>query len=302
MHAHRQLVGTTPQLSVRRALLKSAHYQKGSITMMSDTTTNRPLRIGFTERGDGGLDLSWAEKLNQVDGVIVVTKNLTGRKTRETILASQQQVPIILHATTTGMGSSVIEPGVPHPSAQLDALAELISAGFPAERIVIRVDPIIPTDECVHAAGSVIAGALARGILPKARLRVSVIDGYRHVAERFRAAGLAPLYGGRWQANDDELSLVASMLEHYLSRCGGTAYACAEPRLSHLCQERGVNLVQQGCLSTQDLELMGIDPARAPHTVNGQRRGGCLCLTCKHELLTRKRQCPHGCLYCYWRN
>lgn len=35
---------------------------------------------------------------------------------------------------------------------------------------------------------------------------------------------------------------------------------------------------------------------------NPQGRGGCLCLSCKTELLTCRAQCPHGCLYCYWKS
>ena len=260
------------------------------------------LHIGFTERGDGGLDLSWTRRLNEVDGVIVVTKNLTHPKTRDAILKASEQVPIIVHATTTGMGSSPIEPCVPHPTQQLDALASLIEAGFPVERVVLRVDPIIPTSECVHAAGSVIAGAIQRGILPGARLRISVIDGYPHVSQRFREAGLKPFYeDGRRQPNEEELRLVAGMLAHYIPKAGGVAYACAEPVLSAMCADMGINLQAQGCLSVQDLELMGIDPALAPTRVNGQNRHGCLCLTCKTELLSRRKPCPHGCLFCYWR-
>jgi hypothetical protein len=269
---------------------------------MTTNTTNHQLRIGFTERGDGGLDLSWFDRLSEVDGAIIVTKNLTSRKTRQTIIEASKTKPIIVHAGCTGMGSSVVEPCVPHPTKQLDAIEALVNEGFPAENIVLRIDPIIPTDTCVHAAGSVIAGAIQRGILPKARLRVSVIDNYQHVIQRFRSAGLAPLYGGAFQASSDELTLVADMLAHYLPRIGGVAYACAEPILTTLCQQRGVNLVAQGCLSMQDLELMGIDTCRAPTSVNGQQRHGCLCLRCKYELLRNpKRPCQHGCLYCYWR-
>lgn len=31
------------------------------------------------------------------------------------------------------------------------------------------------------------------------------------------------------------------------------------------------------------------------------QRKGCLCPSNKYELLKNKKQCPHGCLYCYWR-
>ena len=34
-------------------------------------------RIGITEAGDAGLDLSWVDKLNDVDGAVVITKQIT---------------------------------------------------------------------------------------------------------------------------------------------------------------------------------------------------------------------------------
>ena len=37
------------------------------------------MKIGFTERGDAGIDLSWVSKLenNEVDGAVLITKNIT---------------------------------------------------------------------------------------------------------------------------------------------------------------------------------------------------------------------------------
>ena len=40
------------------------------------------MKIGFTERGDAGLDLSWYDKVHtqHCDGLIAITKNLTSRR------------------------------------------------------------------------------------------------------------------------------------------------------------------------------------------------------------------------------
>ena len=32
-----------------------------------------------------------------------------------------------------------------------------------------------------------------------------------------------------------------------------------------------------------------------------EQRASCSCLSQKVELLSNKKQCHHGCLYCYWR-
>lgn len=37
-------------------------------------------------------------------------------------------------------------------------------------------------------------------------------------------------------------------------------------------------------------------------SVNKQNRSGCLCLSCKTELLAEKHRCPHQCVYCYWQD
>ena len=35
------------------------------------------MNIGITERGDPSIDFSWVEQMEKMDGVILITKNLT---------------------------------------------------------------------------------------------------------------------------------------------------------------------------------------------------------------------------------
>lgn len=56
-------------------------------------------KIGITEAGDAGLDLSWANKLDTVDGAIVITKCITP-DFYEVALANKDK--LIIHATITG--------------------------------------------------------------------------------------------------------------------------------------------------------------------------------------------------------
>ena len=39
------------------------------------------MKIGITERGDAGIDLSWESKLkyDAIDGAVLITKNITDR-------------------------------------------------------------------------------------------------------------------------------------------------------------------------------------------------------------------------------
>lgn len=60
------------------------------------------MKIGITERGDAGLDYTWVTKLNKMDGVILITKNLSD-KFIQTVTDCYKSYPnIIVHAGCTG--------------------------------------------------------------------------------------------------------------------------------------------------------------------------------------------------------
>ena len=117
-------------------------------------------KIGITEAGDAGLDISWAEKLNSVDGAVLVTKQITPAF-REKVLANKDK--LVIHATITGYGGTQIEPNVLEPGVELQRVLDLIKDGFPKEKIVIRVDPIIPTEKGIARAEKVMVEALKTG-------------------------------------------------------------------------------------------------------------------------------------------
>lgn len=100
--------------------------------------------IGITERGDASLDFTWMDKMDRVAAAILITKNLNDRFI-ESVLPFKDKV--IVHATVTGMGGTVIEPRVPETEWSHAQVLKLIDAGFPVQQIVLRVDPIIPTSK-----------------------------------------------------------------------------------------------------------------------------------------------------------
>lgn len=324
---------------------------------MAQTQTRNPFaRIGFTERGDGGLDLSWVKKVEkgEVDGAIIVTKNLTDKLTRELLRLNAAGYKVGLHLSCTGWGGTWLEPNVPACEGQLDRLARLIEAGFPARRTVLRIDPIIPTDEGLAAVRRVLDAAqgtqlrtraikvrsreddhVVSEIHPRAnllwyevpgadgvslrqtlRVRFSVFDQYRHVERRLAKLGKQPFYdAGRFQANHDEMLALVRFFDQNLPHLDGVSFCvetCAEPRMREVYDEfartryagddANFVVIGRGCLSRADFDALGIDASLAAPSVNGQNRGGCLCLTNKCELLSARRQCPHKCVYCYWRD
>ena len=237
--------------------------------------------IGVTEGGDAGIDFSWEGKIGKVDGAVIITKEITDAFI-EKVLRYRDKV--ILHVTCTGFGGTVLEPYVPAAETQLRQLKKPEHAGFPKKQAVLRIDPVIPTKKGLLRAQRVVD--LSRGLT--GRYRVSVLDMYPHVRERFRKAGLPLPYGERFHAGTEQFRLVDGWLERQES----VFECCAEPHLK--------NAEQCGCVSERDLSLLGLKLDK--DYPGGFQRRECLCLGCKRELLKSKGRCKHNCLYCFWKD
>ena len=334
------------------------------------------MHIGFTERGDAGLDFSWVSQVedqksirgNHLDGTILITKRMNQRFVDEVLRLHKMGRKIIVHCGCTGWGGTWLEPNVPTPDIQLGFLGQLITSGFPATQCVLRIDPIIPCQEGLDAVKRVFSEAYKIKIpyeqinncycnysslvyseyvmVPSGeyfieqpiRCRISIYDEYKHVKNRLRKLGHEPFYGNnRFYANNDETIQVLETLAKLTPDSGTvgnnfTIETCAEKTLVNIHNSRktlgkkilseshpwtkmskkqdaiteyylfGPNIIANGCLSKTDIEILGIDTSTMPKSVNGQNRFGCLCLTCKEELLTHKHPCPNNCVYCYWQD
>lgn len=247
------------------------------------------MRIGITERGDAGLDFSWVQKMNGVDGAILITKSLNNGFIQKVM---QVNKPVIIHCTCTGFGGTGTEPNVPRYDWQLNQLKKLVEMGFPAERCVLRIDPIFPTEVGLQKVRKVLDYfmELQTGVN---RIRISIFDEYRHVKERFHAIGRKPLYGNDFQASYEQFRQTAEVLQEYPFMFE----TCAEDKLAEMSDCFKI----QGCVSQVDLELMGLGTGNC-FSENPQNRNGCHCLSCKVELLKERKRCPHQCIYCYWKN
>jgi hypothetical protein len=144
------------------------------------------------------------------------------------------------------------------------------------DRLVLRVDPVICTPKGITRAMSVIAPV--KNAWPEMRVRISFLDVYNHVKERLLRANLTVPHGGQFHAPLEDRMRVWELL--------GKPEVCGEPGME--CT---------GCISAVDCEILNVEP----NTDTSHQRPACRCLTLKHELLTRRGQCPHNCLYCYWR-
>ena len=98
---------------------------------------------------------------------------------------------MIIHATITGFGGTIVELNVMDYKKSIKQLEKLISLGFNKKQIVLRLDPMIPTTKGIRTAESVLKEASKLGIK---RVRFSFCDLYPHVKKRFKEAGLTIPY------------------------------------------------------------------------------------------------------------
>lgn len=259
-----------------------------------EKNTNKTNKIGITERGDAGIDFGWLPKLKQniVDGAVLITKQLNPTFNAHVMdLYNSGFTQIVVHCTCTGWGGSIIEPNVPVYTKQLEQLQQLIDSGFPKEQCVLRIDPIFPTKNGIKRVTEVLDTAFDMELLPDMRIRISILDEYKHVKERFRALGYDAIYGDSFYAPKHMVQDLVEALDRYDLQFE----CCAEPYLVNENQ-----FAHTGCISERDLRVFGLSCDNT--AVNPQNRGGCLCLACKTELLDCKRRCKHQCAYCYWKN
>ena len=241
-------------------------------------------QVGITERGDPALDLSWQSWVNDGKPAILISKD---PYYLHSLLLPHHN--IIVHCTITGYGGTIVEPNVPETAVSMEGLL-LLGKLLGWDRIVLRVDPIIPTAKGSQIALDVIEQA-KKHVRYNLRTRISFMDLYKHARSRLSNAGLL---------TDELLQLYGDNIHAPIvtrARLLDVIAACASENNVEVCGEP--NMVCTGCVSTRDLEILGVEPPPEGYTKPKQREA-CACLPLKHELLNNREQCEHGCLYCYW--
>ena len=255
--------------------------------------------IGITEAGDAGRDLSWAEKLqdHKYAGAILITKSGDLPAFQRAVLALKK--PCIIHFTCTGWGGTAMEPNVTPVEDLFPSIRSFLDHGFPAERAVLRVDPIIPTVEGYSRLENVLQ--LYKEFLPDIkRIRISIYDDYHQAREEMIRRGYPPVDGiTRWKnesqrrPSQEQVQRVAKLC---VRLCPDQHFeVCAEPELAAWDPGR---FTWTGCVSEQDCEILGVE---VPDDLGRrQSRFGCRCISNKRELLSCRNRCPNNCAYCYW--
>lgn len=262
---------------------------------MSYTSYTKELRqvtqVGITERGDAALSEDWVDWVyKKSKPAILITKN---------VILLQEKYPdiffknVVIHVTCTGLGGTILEPNVPSYKDILNWLKSKPESI--RQRLVLRVDPICPSlFYCPNEAfnGEDYYNAVQDILLTanelKLRCRVSFLDMYKHVADRFRKLNISV---GQLYSNDS-IHLPLNFREKNLNFFKENFVQDIE---LEVCGEPGMECT--GCVSQKDLDILRI--LGDFKDLQGQRPA-CNCLAVKRELLNVKSQCGHKCVYCYW--
>ena len=132
------------------------------------------MKFGITEREEPSQNYSWESNVDKVDGFILITKNITNRDFLKKVLRYKDKC--IVHASITTLGNSFIEPNISSWEESIDVLNKF-SEIFPSVQLVLRIDPIIPSNKVLKKVEQLIERSLVK------RIRFSLIDNYKHLID-----------------------------------------------------------------------------------------------------------------------
>jgi hypothetical protein len=235
-------------------------------------------KIGITERGDAALDTSWISWVRRELPAILISKD-PGKLLS---VIKEEDLPlerVIIHATITGFGGGVLEPNTPNWREAFVGYKDLVNL-LGVGRVILRIDPVIPTDIGLERALTVLEEK-EPGV---GRVRVSFLDGYNHVRRRFEEKELPLPWEGIHapiEMRREALAIIEAVAQQEVEVCGEPGMKCT------------------GCISSKDLDILKV--SYEGNDTSHQRKA-CACLAMKHELLSKRNPCGHGCLYCYWKD
>lgn len=241
--------------------------------------------IGITETSDPCFHLDIFDNLYNAN--IIITKNLTNKMIEKLI---ENKDKCVLHMTVTGFGQTKIEPFVPTPEKNLVQIQTLIEKGFPVEQIVLRIDPIMVTQKGTDTALSVLDMFKNTGIK---RVRISFMDMYNHVKERFTENNIKLPYE-TFHANENIRKHVFKIMHTEALEMGyEIVQTCGEPGFE-----------STPCISQMDIDILGLSDSITLEG-NKEQRTHCGCPSNKRQLISWEKsriKCGHNCLYCYMKD
>jgi hypothetical protein len=185
---------------------------------------------------------------------------------------------VVLNLTITGLGGSILEPGIPDAAAVVRTAARVLASGLVRpEAVIMRYDPLISVAARRAAVTNMdpalfgrIAGRCAD--LGVRRIKVSSVDyGYAHVPKRLSFHGIEPV-----RVKDESVLALIDDMMRISEKLGMRLDVCCNP-------ERRVDEETDGCVDgrmiNRLLERNG-SPCRVTerlHNDVGRQRKTCRC-------------------------
>ena len=188
--------------------------------------------------------------------------------------------------TITGWGGTWLEPNVPPPDKMISWLH--YAYGKLGDRVRLRIDPIVPSQEGFNKACSI-----AKQILVPIRTIVSILQFYKGMEETFRKLDIkSSIYtdksGRAWFPKREVAAEAYRRLKY------------ANPNLTYqFCgMPYEVGDTHTGCVDDDLLAAIGVTNFK--RIKPGVQRPGCKCVIQKRQLVSGP--CKHACQYCYARH
>lgn len=192
---------------------------------------------------------------------------------------------VAIGITISGWGGTWLEPGVFTPDIMIDYFNQLIRE-IPIERVMLRVDPVIPTTE-----GFLRALRVIKGITGRPRVISSIIQYYSGHEKIFQRLGISMVpYKERHGRALFPRKIVAEQWIHCVKKIRPDldVTLCGMPY-----EVEGA--IHDGCVNRNLLNAIGVNEYVAIEP--GFQRPGCKCVIKKRQVYLGR--CNHGCAYCY---
>ena len=176
-----------------------------------------------------------------------------------------------------------MEPGSPSFTDSMAMFDEAVRM-LGKDRVVLRIDPIIPTPDGIVRAKTV--HDFLTGVKCTARPEHGTKSEDQLHGQLPARQGT--VQGGGASGGQPGYDFHAPLAE----RLKIAEYFVG----AEICGEPGMKCT--GCISELDLRILGIEATPA---MLGVQRPNCKCLAGKRELLKHRGQCASRCLYCYWK-
>jgi hypothetical protein len=228
-----------------------------------------------------------------VHTVVLWSKNFTNlfeeRSGLREVLRNYDQV--YCHFTITGLGGTLIEPGVPSYRAALDQLGDLVGYVGKPERVTVRFDPILFWEEGEETRTNL---SIFEKIAPSLHqhgiknIRISFAQWYKKAVRRAGNRGFRFIDPPRERKLED-----AKVLVQFARKWGLELFSCSQDFLVEIPEIR-----PSSCIDGQFLECLHPDKETVSAKKDRTQRVECRC-TESIDIGSYTQFCPHSCIYCY---